>query len=118
MMLNGMSRHEVWTGRRQFRTRAHYWARRVGVKPKRIGIQSMNSKWASCSTKGYVTFSSQLLDMDREFGEYVIVHELLHMTIPNHSKLFKSLMGIHMPDWKARVAKMNEEALARVQADA
>ena len=78
----------------------------------------MSSKWASCSTKGYVTFSSQLLDMNREFGEYVMIHELLHMKIPNHSKLFKSLMGIHMPDWKVRVAKMNEDALARVQADA
>ena len=32
----------------------------------------------------------------------MIVHELLHLSIPNHGKLFKSLMNAYLPDWEAR----------------
>jgi len=62
----------------------------------------MTTKWASCSTNGLVSFSTQLLNESPEFGEYVIVHELLHLKIPNHSKLFKSILTAHLPDWKER----------------
>ena len=36
----------------------------------------------------------------RRFQDYVIVHELLHIEIPNHGKLFKSMMNAYIPDWK------------------
>jgi predicted metal-dependent hydrolase len=62
----------------------------------------MKNKWASCSTRGLVSFSTELLEEDQKFGEYVIVHELLHLKIPNHGKLFKSLLRAYLPVWKAR----------------
>lgn len=52
----------------------------------------MRRKWASCSPAGVVTFSSDLLMEDRAFGEAVIVHELLHLKIRNHGRLFQSLV--------------------------
>lgn len=75
-------------------------ARDLRVKPKSIRIQPMTRKWASCSTNGTVTFSKSLLHEKREFQDYVIVHELLHLKIPNHGKLFKSLLESHVPDWR------------------
>jgi len=39
--------------------------------------------------------------MDRNLGEYVIVHELLHFSVPNHGKLWKSLMHAHLGDYEA-----------------
>jgi hypothetical protein len=33
----------------------------------------------------------------------VIVHELLHLLVPNHGKLFKSLMTAYLPDWERQV---------------
>jgi len=76
----------------QFKERVGYWAEKVGVEPARVQIQEMKNKWASCSTSGRLTFSADLLDEDMNFAEYVIIHELLHLQIPNHGKLFKSLM--------------------------
>ena len=35
-----------------------------------------------------------------EFQDFVIVHELLHLRLPNHGKLFKATMTVHVPDWK------------------
>ena len=76
------------------------WAEKIGVKPTRVQVQRMTSKWASCSTAGRVCFSADLLEEPLAFREVVIVHELLHLLVPNHGKLFKSLMKAHLPGWE------------------
>ncbi len=58
----------------------------------------MTRKWASCSSAGVVTFSIGLLDQPRSLGELVIAHELLHLQVPNHGRLFRSLLRAHVPD--------------------
>jgi predicted metal-dependent hydrolase len=73
------------------------WAARVKARPRQIRIQRMARKWASCSRKGRVTFSSELFRQPYRFQEFVIVHELLHLKIPNHGKLFKSLLKAYLP---------------------
>jgi hypothetical protein len=40
------------------------------------------------------------VELDREIGDYVIVHELLHFFVPNHGKLWKSLMQAHLGDYE------------------
>jgi len=44
------------------------------------------------------------------FQDYVIVHELLHLQVPNHGKLFKSLMNAYLPGWEAILAERNGSA--------
>jgi len=66
----------------------------------------MRRKWASCSRKGRLTFDAALLHLDREFGEYVIVHELIHLKVPNHGPVFSALLGAYLPDWKQRARKV------------
>lgn len=67
------------------------WAERIGVEPKSITMRAMKRKWASCSSKGNLTFDTDLLRQPAEFRRQVIVHELLHLKVPNHGKLFRSL---------------------------
>ena len=81
-----------------------HWAAKLRVSPRRVQIQRMTTKWASCSTNGRVCFSLGLLDEPASFREVVIVHELLHLLVPNHGKLFESLMNVYLPGWEARVA--------------
>ena len=76
------------------------WASTIGVKPERVQIQRMTTKWASCSTSGRICLSTDLLREDTGFQEVVIVHELLHLRVPNHGKLFKSLMNAYLPNWE------------------
>ena len=78
------------------------WASRVGVQPKRIHVQRMTTKWASCSVTGRVCFSRDLLLEDAPFQEVVIVHELLHLVAPNHGRLFRSLIKAYVPGWDHR----------------
>lgn len=61
----------------------------------------MRRKWGSCSTAGRLTFDESLLTQPAALQDYVIVHELLHMHVPNHGKLWKSLMRAHLGDYEA-----------------
>lgn len=86
------------------------WAARIGVQPVRIHIQPMTRKWASCSTGGRISLSADLLRESAAFREVVIIHELLHLQVPNHGKLFRSLMYAYLPRWeeiaKGRIGRM------------
>lgn len=83
---------------RIFKSEVLAWARRIGVEPKEIHIRSMSRKWASCSSNGRLTFDIELLKQPASFRREVIVHELLHMKLPNHSKLFKSLLRTYLAE--------------------
>ena len=80
-----------------FKSRVLVWSTKVRVKPKQVRLQEMTRKWASCSPDGRVTFSVDLLNEGTAFQDYVIVHELLHLKVPNHGKLFKSLLSAYLP---------------------
>ena len=82
------------------RARVEYWARRLSVRPRQVRIQPMTRKWGSCSTAGTVTLATDLADQHPSFQDFVIAHELLHLRVPNHGRLFKALMTAHVPDWK------------------
>ena len=60
----------------------------------------MTRKWGSCSTSGVITLAIDLADQEPGFQDFVIAHELLHLRVPNHGKLFKALMTVHVPNWE------------------
>lgn len=60
----------------------------------------MTRKWGSCSTSGVITLADDLAKTESGFRDFVIVHELLHLRVPNHGKVFKALMSIHVPAWR------------------
>jgi predicted metal-dependent hydrolase len=89
-----------WLGKNDFKSSVRVYGLKIGVKVRRITLRQMENKWASCSTDGNLSFNSELLGMERKVGEYVIVHELLHFNIPNHGKLFKSLMRVYLGNFE------------------
>ncbi len=82
------------------RQRVEYWAERLRVPAPRMRVRDMTRKWGSCSTAGTITLATDLGNQDVGFQNFVIAHELLHLRVPNHGKLFKALMTAHVPDWK------------------
>ena len=88
--------------RRTIRNRVDFWAQRLAVRPRLVRVQKMTRKWGSCSTTGIITLALDLADQEPGFQDFVIAHELLHLRVPNHGKLFKALMSVHVPDWKER----------------
>ncbi len=64
----------------------------------------MTRKWASCSDGGRVTFARDMIRQPRKFQDFVIVHELLHLRVRNHGRLFKALLSLYVPGWR-RIAE-------------
>lgn len=83
---------------KEFKLRVLQWAEKIKVDPKEIHLRWMKNKWASLSKNGRLTLNKELLNMNKDFCDYVIVHELLHLRVPNHGKLFKSLLFAFLPN--------------------
>lgn len=79
-----------------FRAKVETWAGRLGVTPREVRIRPMKRKWASCSSRGRLTFDVDLLHQPPDFRREVIVHEPLHLKVPNHGKLFKALLKAYL----------------------
>ncbi len=94
--------------KRAFKSRVRHWAEKLDVDVVWLGVWPMSNKWASCSTSGHLNFNADLLDLKTELWDYVIVHELLHSFVPNHGKLWKSLMLAHLGEYGAYAAELKK----------
>jgi len=79
------------------RRAVEHWADILNVRPSGIYVLRMKKKWASCSTRKRICFNDQLLEKPARFQHEVILHEVLHLQIPNHGKLFKSMFNTYLP---------------------
>jgi len=99
-----------------FKERVRRWANKLDARVTSVSVRLMKTKWASYSTTGRLTFDASLLELREGLQDYVIVHELLHDHVPNHGKLWKSLMRAHLGDHEAlaeelkRIEKKAERA--------
>lgn len=72
-----------------------------------IRYRKMSRRWGSCEpARVRLTFNKNLMIAPKPFIEYVVLHELVHMIQPNHSKAFYNVISNHMPDYKQRIAMM------------
>lgn len=92
----------------RFKDRVHVWAAKLDITHHQIVVRAMRNKWASCSTSGRLTFDATVLTLAPDLQDYVIVHELLHFHVPNHGKLWKSLMTAHLGDYRAQESRLEK----------
>ena len=90
-----------WQGKEEFKARVREWAKKIDVDVRVISIRVMKNKWASFTMQSrLLIFNTELLKMEKEIGDYVIVHELLHFSVPNHGRLWKSLMRAYLGNFE------------------
>ena len=63
-------------------------------------VLPMNKQWGSCSAKGNLMLNPHLIKAPKECIDYVILHELCHIAVHNHSDRFWRLLTSVMPNWK------------------
>lgn len=77
--------------------------RHFGQKVNNIYFKNLKSRWGSCSGKGNINISTRLLFAPEDVLEYVCIHELAHLIMPNHSKKFWALVQKAMPGYKDKI---------------
>ena len=91
-----------------------YFAARGGKRTSKVVIGNYRSLCGECMNKrGIVKFSTRLADKERELVEYVVVHELSHFLVPNHSQSFWDVVAGVLPDYKVRRKILNGKAVKR-----
>ena len=96
-----------WHDADELRWAVRHWAARIGVKAPQVHLREMRRKWASISGIGRLTLNTELAELPKDLGEFVIVHELVHRLAPNHGKVFKSFMHAYLPNWEERAARLH-----------
>ena len=77
--------------------RIHYHSRRLNLQFKRLTVRDQTSRWGSCSNKENISLNWRLVLIKPELQDYVILHELAHLTEMNHSRRFWDLLDRYDP---------------------
>ena len=83
-------------------------AKQMSVAPKAIKINSSRTRWGSCSQQKSINYSWRLILADDEVIDYVIAHELAHLTEMNHSDRFWKIVENVYPDFQVRRMRLRE----------
>jgi hypothetical protein len=78
-------------------------ASQYGFTWKKVRISSARTRWGSCSSTGTLSFPWRLVLAPPEVIDYVVLHELVHTKVRNHSKTFWLEVARRMPDYKVHV---------------
>jgi hypothetical protein len=87
---------------REISARCMHFSLKTGHFPVTIRITDAQQRWGSCTPKGGVNFSWRLIQAPPEMVDYVVVHELVHLIQPDHSKKFWDIVRKIMPDYEIR----------------
>jgi predicted metal-dependent hydrolase len=75
-------------------------SRRLGLRFNNIMIRHQRTRWGSCSSRGNLSFNFKLATAPQEVIDYVVLHELMHLKEPNHSKRFWALIERECPNYR------------------
>lgn len=88
--------------------RLEYFNQWYGLSYKRVAIRDQKRCWGSCSSKGNLNFSYKLLFLPPCLRDYVVLHELCHLAVLNHSASFWTKVEEVMPDCRRRAQTLRE----------
>ncbi|MFZ2299859.1 MAG: SprT family zinc-dependent metalloprotease [Candidatus Moraniibacteriota bacterium] len=89
------------TARRFVEERLSYFQKFYKVIWKQVSIRNQKTRWGSCSRASRLSFNYRLLSLPPHLADYVIVHEMCHLSELNHSPKFWALVACTFPDYRA-----------------
>jgi len=93
--------------------RTDHYAEHMSVEYEKLELRNQRTRWGSCSTGGIISLNWRIIMAPPEIVDYLVVHELAHLTEQHHGREFWQFVGEHVPDYKEK-AKWLEKNSARL----
>jgi hypothetical protein len=77
-----------------------------GFTCNRVTVRQQKTRWGSCSPKNTISLNVKLALLPAELSDYVILHELVHTRVHNHSKKFWAELDKYVPESKAMARRL------------
>jgi len=98
--LEGFTKWMRLKGKKTISARVSYYAERMGLSYATVRVSNARRRWGSCGAKNTLNFSWRLVMCPPWVIDYVVVHELCHITFKNHSSQFWQYVAKQMPHYK------------------
>ena len=95
-----LTQRYIAAAREYFPKRAAHFQQFTGGTYNRITIRDQKTRWGSCSARGTLSFNWRLMLAPPAILDYVVVHELCHLTHMNHSPAFWQAVEAVCPDYR------------------
>jgi predicted metal-dependent hydrolase len=93
-----------------FARRLDHFAPQLGVQWRKLSLSSATTRWGSASASGAIRLNWRLMHLDQALIDYVVVHELSHLRVMDHSPRFWATVRRVIPDYAALRRQLREEA--------
>ncbi len=106
---------QAWLMRRArsfFEQRLNHYAPQLGVQWTRLSLSSAATRWGSASAEGAIRLHWRLIHFSPQVIDYVVVHELSHLRVMDHSPRFWQTVGTVVPDYRQLRQQLKEQPLA------
>ncbi len=94
--------------RKRIITRLAELAKQHGFTYRNVSIRNQRTRWGSCSAKGNISLNLKLVALPPELCDYVILHELVHTRVHNHSRGFWQELDKYVGDGRAKAKELSE----------
>ena len=94
--------------KREITRRLKYLADRHGFTYNRIFIRNQKTRWGSCSYRNNINLNIKIARLPEELMDYVILHELTHTCIKNHSDKFWQSLGMLVEDARKKAKNLKK----------
>jgi len=102
---------EAWFKKRAralFEERLQHFGPQLGVQHQRLSLSSARTRWGSARSDGHIRLNWRLIHLPLAQIDYVVVHELAHLRVMDHSPRFWDTVGTVLPDWRQRRSQLRD----------
>lgn len=104
--LTDSSIQEKWyrnIAKKHLTKRTEQLSKKLNFPYNKLYIREERNKWGNCSTEKNISLNWKLIKAPEFVIDYIIVHELLHTVVMNHSHKFWTLLRSYFPDYKESI---------------
>ncbi|WP_139856650.1 M48 family metallopeptidase [Aequorivita sinensis] len=84
----------------KIKPRLKKWSKKTGLNYKKVQFKQLEKQWGNCTPNNSITINIESIKLPYSLIDYLLVHELVHTKIKNHSKEFWAELSKHIPNWR------------------